>query len=209
MSVSRKCCRSRATICRTVERGRNAYCLEGKNMYTAAGELRQTTRWKPSELPACDISIRRVTTLCKNEYRNDIRSLTAACHSESLILLPLVERRTHKSWPLKKAHKPLSTPSYTSSTVPQHDAGRCIKEPHPLSPDRCRVTLVHVLGSRRSTALCDGAIDGSSDGAAGQLEACLGACIERLALNDVFVELGFAKDGHAVIGRFADSEERC
>lgn len=151
-----------------------------KYLDVAANSARRPYGWMPSnsQHQTCDISVRRVTQVfVRMSTGNEIRSLTA-CHSESLILLPLVERRSHNSWPLKKAPKPPSTPSHTSSAVPQHNAGRCMEEPHPLLPGRCRVTLVHVLGSRWSTALCDGAIDGRSDGAAGELEACLGACVE-------------------------------
>jgi hypothetical protein len=43
---------------------------------------------------AYDISTRRVTCYCNNELGNQKMSLTP-CHSESLILLPLVERRSH------------------------------------------------------------------------------------------------------------------
>jgi len=98
--------------------------------------------------------------------------------------------------------------SYTSSPVPQPYAGRSIEKPHslPLLPSgRCRVTVVKFLGCH----LCDGAVDGSSDGAVACLEASFGAVVELLAGDHVWGELGRAEDGDLVVGGLADAEESC
>lgn len=64
--------------------------------------------------------------------------------------------------------------------VPQPYTRCSIEKPHslPLLPSgRCRVTVVKFLGCH----LCDGAVDGSSDGAVACLEASFGAVVELLA----------------------------
>ena len=70
---------------------------------------------------------------------------------------------------------------------------------------RPRVTVVKFLGCH----LCDGAVDGSSDGAVACLEASFGAVVELLAGDHVWGELGRTEDSHLVVGRLADAEESC
>jgi len=74
-----------------------------------------------------------------------------------------------------------------------------------LPPGRCRVTVVEFLGCH----LCDGAVDGSFDGAVACLEVSLGAVVETLAGHHVWGELGGAKDGDLVVGRLADAGKLC
>ena len=74
-----------------------------------------------------------------------------------------------------------------------------------MPPGRCRVTVVNFLGCH----LCDGAVDGSLDGAVARLEVSLGAVVELLVVDYVGGELGRAEDGDLVVGRLTDAEEPC
>ena len=96
--------------------------------------------------------------------------------------------------------------TYTSNSVPLPYADGSTEKPHSLPllpPGRCRVTVVKFSGCH----LCDGAVDGSFDGAVACLEASFGAVIEALAGHHVWGELGRAEDGHLVVGRLADAEK--
>ena len=57
--------------------------------------------------------------------------------------------------------------------------------------------------------LCDGAVDGSFDGAVARLKVSFGAVVELLVGDHVGGELGRAEDGDLVVGRLADAEKIC
>ena len=98
--------------------------------------------------------------------------------------------------------------TYTSNSVPLPYADGSTEKPHSLPllpPGRCRVTVVKFSGCH----LCDGAVDGSFDGAVARLEVTFGAVVELLVGNHVGGELGCAEDGDLVVGRLADPEKLC
>lgn len=74
-----------------------------------------------------------------------------------------------------------------------------------LPPGRCRVTVVKFLKCH----LCDGAVDGSLDGAVARLEVSFGAVVELLVCDHVGGEVGGAEDGDLVVGRLANAEKSC
>jgi hypothetical protein len=137
-------------------------------------------------------------------------------HCISLTLLSAVFKREYRGVHSSRANLPWRTngshgrtEQSCSARADYYYAGCCFKSRSPFFPVAV-VSHSHIPACiSPRLAFCDGAVDGSQDGAAHGLGTSCAGVVDLEAGDHVVGELGLAEDGDTVVRCFADTVETC